>query len=75
MDVQGPRDGKAQACGLLCGLPNARTQPVELSWRVTVLQGCYGNVKPMNGPPPRDRAVSKCEIDSVVHRDTFKPIL
>lgn len=38
----------------------------------TMLRCCYGNIKPMNGPPPRDREVSKCEIDSVVHRNMLK---
>lgn len=75
MRVEGPRARQAQYRKFTCGLPKTRTQPVELSWHVTMLQGCYGNIKPMNGPPPRDRAVSKCEIDSVVHRNTVKPIL
>lgn len=47
----------------------------QWSWHVTMLQSCYGDIKPVNGPPPRDREVSKCEIDSVVHRNMLKPNL
>lgn len=55
--------------------PYTRAWTAELGWRVTMFPSCYGNIKPMNRPPPRDREVSKCDIDSVVPRNMLKPNL
>lgn len=38
---------------------------------MTVLQGCHGNVKPMNKTPLRESKVGMCEIDSRARREGF----